>query len=362
MSRILVAMSGGVDSSIAAYLLNKEGHRVKGVMLKLFEDSETSCSISNRETAVSRTCCSAEDSAIARSVAANIGIDFFVFNYKKAFEKEVVERFVSGYLAGETPNPCIDCNKYIKFGELYKRLDGYDAEAIATGHYARIMQGSSGRWSLKKALDSNKDQSYVLYSLTQEQLARTYFPLGELTKLQVREIAAECGFINSDKPDSQDICFVPDGDYAGFIERRTGRKTPEGEFVDSDGNVLGRHKGALRYTIGQRRGIGIAFNTPKYVVNIDSAKNQVQIGDESELYSSRLTAHELNLIAFDKINAPIKASARIRYNGAEHACVIHQTGLDEVIVEFDAPQRAITRGQAVVFYDGEEVLGGGVIG
>lgn len=352
MEKILVAMSGGVDSSVTAFLLKERGYDVSGIMLKLF---------SNEDICVnSRTCCSLADSQDAENVAAKIGVDFHVFNYSKFFKAEVIDRFVASYQSGRTPNPCIDCNRYVKFGALFDRLPMYEKDGIATGHYARIERAGE-RFLLKKAVDATKDQSYVLYALTQEQLARTLFPLGEMTKAEVREIADRCEFINADKPDSQDICFVTKGSYAEFIEEYTGEAMRSGDFVDAEGNVLGRHSGYMNYTVGQRRGIGIGFNKPMYVCEIRAGDNVVVLGEEKQLYSRRLVARDLNWIAVERLDGAMRASAKIRYNSVEQPAMLHQVGEDEVVVEFDEPQRAVTAGQAVVFYEGDVVIGGGTI-
>ena len=355
-NQVLVAMSGGVDSSIAAHLLCQEGYDCKGVMLKL-HDAPIACEKN------CRTCCSLDDSEDARRIAASLGFDFFALNYKEVFEERVINRFISEYLAGRTPNPCIDCNRFIKFGALLNRLGEYDCRFLATGHYARIAKQGE-RYILKKAVDAAKDQSYVLYSLTQEQLAKTLFPLGELTKKEVRQIAAECDFVNKDKPDSQDICFVSDGDYGKFIKNHHGRPgssapTMEGNFLDVNGNVLGEHDGAYNFTIGQRKGIGISFDRPMYVQRIEG--NNVVLCENDGLFSDRLIASEVNLMAMDRIDKPIKCEVKIRYNAKAEPAIIEQISEGEIGVRFKNAQRAITPGQIAVFYDGDVVLGGGII-
>jgi len=345
-------MSGGVDSSIAAYLLRQEGHSCKGAMLKLFEGNQ-SCEKN------CRTCCSLDDAEDARRVAAKLGIDFFVLNYKEVFEEKVIKRFISEYLAGRTPNPCIDCNRFIKFGELLRRLSEYECDFLATGHYARIGR-QSDRYILKKAVDSTKDQSYVLYSLSQEQLAKTLFPLGALTKKEVREIARNSDFVNKDKPDSQDICFVPNGNYGEFI-LNSGYEPTNGQFLDTHGNILGTHNGFYNFTIGQRRGIGISSDKPIYVKSIDAKNNNVILAENHELYENKLKVFDLNLMAFDKLSSSLKCEVKIRYNSNPEPAIIEQTGADEITVTFIEPGRAITPGQIAVFYDGENVLGGGII-
>ena len=353
MEKVLIAMSGGVDSSVAAYLMKKQGCDCVGVTMRLFSNDDIGLS---RE----KSCCSLDDVQDARSVAAKLAIPYYVFNFTGDFKSQVIDRFTSAYACGQTPNPCIDCNRYLKFERLYERAQLMGCDTVVTGHYARIGQ-EGGRWVLKKALDASKDQSYVLYSLTQEQLAHTRLPLGEFEKTDTRRIAEEMGFFNARKPDSQDICFVPDGDYAAFIERTTGKTYPEGNFVDEQGNVLGRHRGIIHYTIGQRRGLGIAAETPLYVKRIDPERNEVVLCRDEALYSRALTAKELNWMAFDTPPDSFRASAKIRYRHAEQPCTVKVLPGGRVAVEFDEPQRAATPGQAVVFYDGDTVLGGGVI-
>ena len=353
MEKVLIAMSGGVDSSVAAYLMKQRGCDCVGVTMRPFSNDDIGLS---RE----KSCCSLDDVQDARSVAAKLAIPYYVFNFTGDFKAQVIDRFTSAYACGQTPNPCIDCNRYLKFERLYERAQLMGRDAVVTGHYARIGQ-EGGRWVLKKALDASKDQSYVLYSLTQEQLAHTRLPLGEFEKTDTRRIAEELGFFNARKPDSQDICFVPDGDYAAFIERTTGKTYPEGNFVDEQGNVLGRHRGIIHYTIGQRRGLGIAAETPLYVKRIDPERNEVVLCRDEALYSRALTAKELNWMAFETPPDSFRASAKIRYRHAEQPCTVKALPGGRVAVEFDEPQRAATPGQAVVFYDGDTVLGGGVI-
>ena len=353
MDKVLIAMSGGVDSSVAAFLMKEQGCECIGATMKLFH---------NEDIGVSRikTCCSLEDVEDARLVALRLGIPYYVFNFTDDFKGQVVDRFISSYERGATPNPCIDCNRYLKFERLYERARILGCDAIVTGHYARIEQ-ENGRWLLKKSLDESKDQSYVLYSLTQEQLAHTRMPLGAMHKSETRRIAEEQGFYNADKPDSQDICFVPDGDYAGFIARYTGRDCPTGDFVDESGRVLGRHKGIVHYTVGQRKGLGIAADAPLYVKRIDAQENRVVLSGNDALFSRELTANDFNWIAYDVPPRELRATARVRYHQREQAATVTVLSDGHVHLVFDEPQRAITPGQAVVLYDGDTVLGGGTI-
>ena len=350
--KILAAMSGGVDSSVAALLLKNEGNELIGATMKLY-DNETA----GRDT---KTCCSLDDTEDARSVARRLGFPYYVFNYQDAFRCEVINRFVSAYEKGLTPNPCIDCNRYMKFGKLYERAAVLGCDAVATGHYARIVS-EDGRRLLKKGLDQSKDQSYVLACLTQDQLAHTRLPLGELTKEEVRRLAEEHGFINAAKPDSQDICFVPDGDYAGFISRFTGNDSLPGDFVLEDGTVVGRHKGITHYTIGQRRGLGIAWSHSLFVKKIDVDTNRVILSDNDGLFSRELFAGGMNWIRWDDPPKEFRCSARIRYRHTEQPASVFVQEDGSVRVLFDEPQRAVTPGQTLVLYEGDTVLGGGTI-
>lgn len=339
--KVAVAMSGGVDSSVAAWLLLQEGLEAAGVTLTLYENGD------------------AEDAA---RVSDRLGIPHCVLNYRQEFIDQVIRRFIDAYCAGATPNPCIDCNKYIKFGKLCESVEEMGFSHIATGHYAVIdFDRTSGRYLLKKAADETKDQSYVLYGLTQKQLAMTRLPLGGLTKAQVREIAAEQGFVNAGKRDSQDICFVPDGDYGKFIEHFTGKTFPGGDFTDQEGRVLGRHKGLIRYTVGQRKGLGLALPAPMYVKEKDVSNNRVILSEDRALFTREFDAKDVNLIACERLEGPIRLKARIRYKHREQWARVEMTGPDTMHIAFDEPQRAIARGQAVVLYDGDVVFGGGTI-
>lgn len=353
MKKAMIAMSGGVDSSVAAWLMKRDGYDCMGVTMRLFA-GEDSCERKGH------TCCSLDDVEDARSVARQLGIPYFVFNFTEDFGTQIMDRFVCAYENGFTPNPCIDCNRYMKFEKLMKRAKELDYDYVVTGHYARIEE-QDGKFLLKKAIDEKKDQSYVLYSLTQEQLAHTLFPLGGMTKPQIREMAEEQGLINARKHDSQDICFVPDGNYGDFIERRTGKKYESGDFVDQQGHVLGQHKGLLRYTIGQRKGLGLALPAPLYVRRKDMAKNQVILSPEKDLYTKELLAKDFNWISCEPPKEPIKVTAKTRYRAKEAPAMAQALPDGTVKVAFEEPVRAVTGGQAVVLYDEDVVVGGGTI-
>ncbi|MBO6019624.1 MAG: tRNA 2-thiouridine(34) synthase MnmA, partial [Clostridia bacterium] len=348
--KVLIAMSGGVDSSVAAYLLTRDGYDCVGCTMKLCPD----------DVSHEGGCCTADDADDARSVARRIGIPFYVFNMTDLFKANVIDRFVACYRAGRTPNPCIDCNRTMKFAELRRRGEELGYDLLATGRYAKIEE-KDGRYRLKKAADPSKDQSYVLYHLTQEELKRTLFPLGHLTKEETRALAAESGFLNADKPDSQDICFVPDGDYAAVIARYTDKTEPEGDFILPDGTVVGRHKGISRCTVGQRRGLGVAYSEPLYVKRILVPENKVLLARNEDLYERACTVRDVNWISGETPGEPIKCAVKIRYRQTEQPATVTPLSDGRAKVVFDAPQRAITPGQSAVFYDGDAVLGGGVI-
>lgn len=353
--KVLSGMSGGVDSSVATAILMKNGYEVAGATLRLYDGED----YENKKT---KTCCSLTDVEDARSVCIRLGIRHHVFNFKERFEKLVINRFVEQYKQGLTPNPCIDCNRYIKFSEMLDRAELLEFDYIATGHYAIIEQDpATGRYLLKKPVDKAKDQTYVLYLLTQEQLSKTLMPLGTLTKPEVRELADEYGFSNAHKPDSQDICFVPDGEYAGFIERFTGAISPVGDYLDVSGTVLGKHKGLIRYTIGQRKGLGVSFGKPMFVVDKNAEQNQVILGEEPHLFKSKVLVGDLNFIPFDTLTSPLSVTAKLRYRAAEQPAMLYPLEDGTLIAEFKTPQRAVTPGQAAVFYDGDIVVGGGTI-
>lgn len=351
----LIAMSGGVDSSVAAWLMQRSGYACRGATMRLVRNETAGQSNFH-------TCCSERDIDDAAEVAFALDIPYEVVDFTAEFEREIIEKFVRVYKAGGTPNPCIDCNRAMKFGRLLAWARQNGAECIVTGHYARIEHDEkSGRYLLKKGLDESKDQSYVLYNLTQEQLAHTRLPLGALRKAEVRALAESLHFCNARKHDSQDICFVPGGDYAAFIEDFTGEICPPGPFLDESGRTVGRHKGALRYTLGQRKGLGLALGAPVYVCAKDMRANTVTVGPESALLHHTLFANEANWIAVAHLTQPLRVTARTRYHQTEQPATVYPAGEDAFRLEFDTPQRAPTPGQAVVLYQGDTVLGGGVI-
>lgn len=355
MSKVVVGMSGGVDSSVAAYLLKEQGYDVIGVTMQIWQDEEQAMQEENGG------CCGLSAVDDARRVAAALEIPYYVMNFKKEFKEHVIDYFVEEYQNGRTPNPCIACNRYVKWESLLQRSLSIGAEYIATGHYARVVQLENGRYTLRRSATLAKDQTYALYNLTQDQLKRTLMPVGEYTKEEVRSIAEKINLRIANKPDSQDICFVPDGDYASYIEEEAGVKVPEGNFVLTDGTVLGRHKGITHYTVGQRKGLGLALGYPAFVLEIRPETNEVVIGTKEESMTTQLVARNLNFMSIEDLTEPLHVFTKIRYNHRGAWCTIEKMGEDEILCTFDEPQRAVTPGQAVVFYDGEYVLGGGTI-
>jgi len=363
---IAVAMSGGVDSSTVAAMLRAEGHNVVGLTMQLWNQRR----LAGREgmpEKVQGRCCSIDDVYDARRVAEDLDIPYYVVNHEDRFERDVVRPFVQEYLSGRTPIPCSLCNNHLKFDQLLLTARQIGADLLATGHYARCeFDPERNRWLLCRAADGAKDQTYFLFGLTQEQLSRTRFPLGNMNKPQVRELARQHGLALAEKPDSQEICFVPGGDYKKFIDAymaEQGDSFPDisGELVTTDGKVLGHHEGIHNFTVGQRKGLGVATGSPLYVININGAKGQVTVGGNDDLLSNKLVARDLNWIAIDTLREPMRVSAKIRHRHEPASATIEGAANGETLVTFDQPQRAITPGQAVVFYDGDVVVGGGWI-
>ncbi len=359
-------MSGGVDSSTVAAMLRAEGHNVVGLTMQLWNQRRLAGKEGMPESVQGRRC-SLDDVYDARRVAQQIGIPYYVVNHEERFERDVIRPFVEEYVSGRTPIPCSLCNNHLKFDQLLIVAQQIGASRVATGHYARVaFDDARGRWLLKRPADSSKDQTYFLFGLTQEQLGRTIFPLGEMTKPEVRELARHHGLALAEKPDSQEICFVPGGDYKRFIDAylaEQGEALPEtaGDLVTTNGEVIGEHSGIHNFTVGQRKGLGVAMGSPLYVIQISGANKQVIVGGEENLYSRTLRARRVNLIAVDDLREPMRASVKIRHRHEPAPAMIEKSGADEILVTFDEPQRAITPGQAAVFYDGEIVVGGGWI-
>jgi len=351
--KVLVGMSGGVDSSVAAYLLKEQGYEVIGVTMQIWQDDEE---FIEKEGG----CCSLSAVADARRVANKIGIPFYVMNFKDAFKRNVIDYFVDEYMEGRTPNPCIACNKFIKFSSFLDKAMAMGIDYVATGHYA-IIEKHNDRYIIKKSEDDKKDQTYALYNLTQFQLERTLMPCGQYKKSKIREIAKEIGLRVHNKKDSEEICFIPDNDHGRYIKNRFPNKVREGNFVDKQGNILGTHKGIVYYTIGQRKGLGIAFGKPMYVVDINPFRNEVVLGDLEDLLNTELIAKDTNYIPFDTLKEPMEVEAKIRYSQIPSKAIITTVEDGRVRVNFHEKQRAITKGQSVVFYKDDLLIGGGII-
>ncbi len=354
--RVVVGMSGGVDSSVAAYLLKKQGYEVTGVTMQIWQDEDAAAAAENGG------CCGLSAVDDARRAAQMLDIPYYVMNFREDFKKYVIDYFVEEYLNGRTPNPCNACNRYVKWESLLRRSLQIGADYIATGHYARVEQLANGRYAVKNSVTAAKDQTYALYALTQEQLARTLMPIGDYTKDEIRRIAAEAGLPVAHKPDSQDICFVPDGDYAAFLDREAGNRVPDsGNFVSMDGEVLGRHRGITHYTIGQRKGLNLAMGHPVFVAAIRPEKNEVVIGEDADIRSNVIICEQVNYMAMENLDAPRRALAKIRYAHGGSPCLLEKLPDGRVKCTFDEPVRAATPGQAAVFYEDGYVLGGGII-
>ena len=363
---IAVAMSGGVDSSTVAAMLRSEGHNIVGLTMQLWNQRRLA-GHEGMPDSVQGRCCSLDDVYDARRVAETIGIPYYVVNHEDRFERDVVRPFVQEYLSGRTPIPCSLCNNHLKFDQLLTVAQQIGADAVATGHYARVeFDEERGRWLLKRPTDRSKDQTYFLFGLTQEQLSRTLFPLGSMTKPEVRELARKHGLALADKPDSQEICFVPGGDYKKFLDAylaEQGDSLPDtaGELVTTDGRVIGEHTGIHNFTVGQRKGLGVATGSPLYVLQIKGDARQVVVGEQENLYSRTLLTRRVNLISINDLAEPMRVSVKIRHRHEPAAAVIEMSGTDRIVVTFDQPQRAVTPGQAAVFYDSDVVVGGGWI-
>ena len=353
--RVVVGMSGGVDSSVAALLLLEQGYEVIGVTMQIWQ-KETEEALEENGG-----CCGLSAVEDARRVAAQLGIPYYVMNFRQEFETSVMDYFAREYCQGRTPNPCIACNRFVKWEALLQRSLKIGADYIATGHYAQIKQLPNGRYTLASAVTAAKDQTYALYNLTQQQLAHTLMPVGLYHKEEIRDMAAKRGLRVAGKPDSQEICFVPDKDYVGFIKREYHIKEEPGNFVSGDGRILGEHKGILHYTIGQRKGLGIAFGKPMFVAEIRPESREIVLAEDKELYTKVVYANHLNFMSMERLYGTKEANGKIRYNHQGAPCVVEQVEKDVIRCEFLEPQRAVTPGQALVLYDGDYVLGGGTI-
>ena len=353
--KVVVGMSGGVDSSVAAYLLKQQGYEVIGVTMQIWQKED------NQTVEENGGCCGLSAVEDARRVAQMLDIPYYVMNFREEFDRKVIRYFMREYLNGRTPNPCIACNRYVKWESLLQRSMQIGADYIATGHYARIEQLQNGRYAIRNSVTAAKDQTYALYNLTQEQLMRTKMPVGAYEKSQVRAIAEELGLYVAHKPDSMEICFVPDQDYARFIEENSGKKIPEGNFVTTDGKIVGRHRGITHYTVGQRKGLNLSMGKPVFVLEIRPETNEVVIGDGTEVYADRLICSDLNFMSVPDFPDDFPVVAKIRYNHRGTKAHVRRIGADQAEVIFEEPVRAVTPGQAVVFYDGEYVAGGGTI-
>lgn len=353
--KVVVGMSGGVDSSVAAYILKEEGYDVIGVTMQIWQDEDEEL-VHDKGG-----CCGLSAVDDARRIANQLDIPYYVMNFKDEFQYKVIDYFIDEYEKGRTPNPCIACNRYVKWESLLQRSMEIGADLIATGHYAKIERLSNGRYALKKSVTDRKDQTYALYNLTQFQLAHTLMPIGDYSKEEIRKIAEKIDIVIANKPDSQEICFIPDNNYENFLEKNKKKESLPGNFVDVHGKVLGQHKGLIYYTIGQRKGLGIAFGKPMYVLEIKPETNEVVLGDNEEAYEHVLYANELNFMYIEKLEKPMKVMTKIRYSHQPAQATIEIVEADKVRVTFKEPQRAITPGQAVVFYFDEYVVGGGTI-
>lgn len=351
--KVAVGMSGGVDSSVAAYLLKEQGYDVIGVTMQIWQDEDVFTQAENGG------CCGLSAVDDARRVADMLDIPYYVLNFKREFKEHVIDYFMDEYMHARTPNPCIACNRYVKWEALLNRAMELGCDYIATGHYARVKQLSNGRYALQKSATIKKDQTYALYNLTQDQLSKTLMPIGEYEKDEVRKIAEKLGLLVANKPDSQEICFIPDHDYAAYIERETGRQFQSGNFVDLEGNVLGKHKGIIHYTIGQRKGLGLSMGKPVFVVDIRPETNEVVIGVNEDVFCDELIANRVQYMALPAFESGLRVNAKIRYSHQGEQCSITTIGEDQICCKFDKPVRAITPGQAVVFYDEQDMVVGG---